>query len=140
MRRLRKLTIGALRVTTALIKAVLPHRTQSQAQVTPPEPPQGVRMVLPDGTQIPLAARYEREENGMHRWKAVLVDVEDAVKVWGCTSPDGVKVTADVLPGRTSIAVEMPPMPPGTNMLMRGSYRDHRGKPHHIDPVRHSLD
>lgn len=104
--------------------------------MTAPEPPQGIRMTLPDGTQIPLTATYDRQEDGLHYWTATLTDADDAVKVWACTSPAGIKVTADIMPGHTAIQVEVPPAPPGTYLLARGSYIDDRGKRHRIAPHR----
>lgn len=69
-----------------------------------PEPPQNVRLLLPDGTVIPLECRYLGLRDGLHVWTTVGTAL---------FSTPGAALLADMLPGRTSIRVLWQERPEG---------------------------
>lgn len=65
-----------------------------------PERPRGVRIELPTGDKLDIAAlRYDGEtDNGVHRW----VGVSPVELV------SGMKLHVDILPARTSVTIAPP--------------------------------
>jgi hypothetical protein len=64
-------------------------------RVTEPEPPDNVRLVLDDETEVPVHCRYEgRDEGGIHQW-AVMVPAFVARRVRS--------VRAGVVPGSSTL-------------------------------------
>lgn len=96
-----------------------------------PEPPVGVRMILPDDRRIPLTVDYSHcDPEGMHWWTARLANADDALAVW-TNSAAGLRIETDQMPGRTSLTFETPLLPEGFEATtLRGSYSDEHGKRH----------
>lgn len=64
-----------------------------------PEPPVNVRVVRPDGTEIPISTVYAGiDPDGLHVWNSVTRITRTAEGPWG--------LRADSVPGRTRIAIE----------------------------------
>lgn len=66
-----------------------------------PQPPRDVRLVTPDGDEIPVECRYDGEVDGIHQWVAV--------SPAGVTVRPGMALRVAVFPPRTSISVEVAP-------------------------------
>ena len=63
-----------------------------------PELPEGVRVIYPDGREVPLECRYEGvDKNGLHVWMAVLVVPHE----------DGMRLAVSTLPSRTRILMDL---------------------------------
>lgn len=70
--------------------------------MTNPIPPEDVRLVRRDGTEIPLECRYDGlDAAGQHRWIAVTP--------LGFEIESGMRVTMRMLPAKTSVAVDFQP-------------------------------
>ena len=65
-----------------------------------PTPPTNVVLIYRDGRRVPVDCVYEGEHKGIHRWLVLVAPVDAA---------DLVSVTADTLPARTSIGLELAP-------------------------------
>lgn len=69
-----------------------------------PEPPRDVRVLLRDGTEVPVECQYIGWFDGSHRWDAVCPI--GLVKMPQSGNPfEGVQVLADALPGHTTIGL-----------------------------------
>ena len=66
-----------------------------------PEPPTNVRVQLPGGEIVPCELAYEGITDGVHTWVAVTPVV--------ATPGPGVHLLCDVLPAKTSIAIQFTP-------------------------------
>lgn len=60
----------------------------------PPTPPENVRAVLADGSEVPLEVVYVGWREGAHRWEAVVL--------LGCV-PESLRI--DALPAKTAVGV-----------------------------------
>lgn len=58
--------------------------------------PVNVRLVRPDGTEVPVELVYAGKVNGLHHWDAV-TSVSMETGEWG--------LRADMIPGKTSVGV-----------------------------------
>ena len=77
--------------------ATLFNRRYGALMVDQPEPPENVRIQLPDGTEVPVELTYEGYHHGRHMWVAVSL-----VKLPVVT---GAAVLVDKLPPRTHITI-----------------------------------
>jgi hypothetical protein len=70
-----------------------------------PDPPVGVRLVLDDGTTVPVPVAYAgRDIRGVHQW-TVLTEIP-AARIRG--------VRCDLIPGRTALRIPLA-LPPGSD-------------------------
>lgn len=69
-----------------------------------PEPPQDVRLELPDGRRIPVECVYVGLIGGQHTWEAVTPKTVRLVN-------GRIRLTAKVIPAHTSIRVPLELLP-----------------------------
>ena len=70
--------------------------------MTEPTPPTNVALIYRDSRRVPVSCVYDGLHNGIHRWTVLVPPVDMG---------DLQQVTADTLPARTSIGLELEVQP-----------------------------
>lgn len=74
----------------------LGDRLRRHLQPVPPQPPENLRWVRGDGSEIPLECRYLGHQFGMHQWAAVITPYVDVTNG---------RIEIDVMPPHTRIGI-----------------------------------